>query len=155
MNVPYYLTIAKGLVHFGSEVGKISYTLFLWKIFATVCCIVPGSFLSLITTIPHSLLSQIWVLASWGLAPHTIAIPVVIAHHQYQSHMDNSLPLRRPMMSGFASSLSINTWRTYMNSVLPRALLRNWKALRGYQVDGTWLLLLWISNFFLFSLFAR
>ena len=27
MNVPYYLTIKKGLVHFGSEVRKISYTL--------------------------------------------------------------------------------------------------------------------------------
>ena len=26
MNVPYYLTIEKGLVHFGSEVRKISYT---------------------------------------------------------------------------------------------------------------------------------
>src|SRR5882762_9434431 len=25
-NVPYYLTIEKGLVHFGSEVRKISYT---------------------------------------------------------------------------------------------------------------------------------
>ena len=25
MNVPYYLTIDKGLVHFGSEVRKISY----------------------------------------------------------------------------------------------------------------------------------
>ena len=25
MNVPYYLTIEKGLVHFGSEVRKISY----------------------------------------------------------------------------------------------------------------------------------
>jgi len=28
MNVPYYLTIEKGLVHFGSEVRKISYNLF-------------------------------------------------------------------------------------------------------------------------------
>jgi hypothetical protein len=25
MNVPYYLTIDKGLVHFGSEVRKVSY----------------------------------------------------------------------------------------------------------------------------------
>ena len=26
MNVPYYLTIDKGLVHFGSEVRKVSYS---------------------------------------------------------------------------------------------------------------------------------
>jgi hypothetical protein len=29
MNVPYYLTIDKGLVHFGSEVRKVSYNLYL------------------------------------------------------------------------------------------------------------------------------